>query len=118
NTVGMTTADIGAGVRLVGFGMTSQNDPGSAGKKRQGTPVVGEVYSAVFTMPMQPSGTCNGDSGGTALIQRNAQEVVAGIHSRSDCTSSAIDTRVDVSLPEINAFAGPVEPGCGFDNQC
>lgn len=46
-------------------------------------------------------------------------EVVAGIHSRSDCTTQAIDTRVDDYLDEINSFIGETaQPECFEDGQC
>jgi hypothetical protein len=118
NTIAMSNADVGDPVRIVGFGMTSENNPNSAGRKRQGTTVVYEVFPGLFTMPLQPSGTCSGDSGGTALMVRGGNEVVTGVHSRSDCASIAIDTRVDAFLDDINAFIGAVEPGCGFDGAC
>jgi MYXO-CTERM domain-containing protein len=53
-------------------------------------------------------------------MTRGGQEVVAGIHSRSDCQTQAIDTRVDDYLDDIYAFLGesPTGPGCGPDGSC
>lgn len=114
----MTTGDVGAATRVVGFGITS--DGGSdSGQKRQGNTTIAEVYQFVFTMGLAPSGTCNGDSGGPTLMTRSGVEVVAGIHSRSDCATEAIDTRVDDYLDEINNFIGDsTSPACFEDGQC
>ncbi len=115
----MTTADQGAPVRLVGFGITSDG-ANDSGRKRQGTTTIDDVYQFVFTMGLEPSGTCSGDSGGPTFMTRGGQEVVAGIHSRSDCISQAIDTRVDDYQSDINAFIGetPSGPQCFADGQC
>jgi V8-like Glu-specific endopeptidase len=118
NTAPLNNGDVGDPVRLIGFGITGPNNQGTSGRKRQGNTVVDAVYQTVFTMLAQPSGTCSGDSGGTALMDRGAGEVVAGIHSRSDCINNATDTRVAVYLPEINSFIGAIEPGRGFDAVC
>jgi len=120
NVEPMTSQHVGTSLRIIGFGQTNANDPSSIGRKYQGTSVVDGVYPSVLTMPMQPGITCNGDSGGTTLMDQNGQEVVVGVHSRSDCVSGAIDTRPDEYTDEIYAFLGesPVNPGCGLDGQC
>ena len=110
-------SDIGSQIKFVGFGITSAggNDNGI---KRMGYSTIDAVLGAVFTAPMNPSGTCNGDSGGGTLMTRNGVEKIVGIHSRSDCTTQAIDTRVDHYKSDILAFTGQVSPGCGADGQC
>ena len=117
---GLNTSAIvmGEAVRIIGFGITVENGNDN-GQKRQGSTVVDGVYVGVFTMSQSPSGVCSGDSGGTALVVRNGVEVLGGIHSRSDCTTQGIDTRVDWYMDDINNFLGNVPPaGCGADGQC
>jgi uncharacterized protein (TIGR03382 family) len=115
----MGFGDVGDSVRIIGFGITSQQSPNSGGVKREALSQVSEVYSHVFTMNITPSGTCSGDSGGTALMDLGGTEYVAGIHSRSDCQTVSIDTRVDEYKNEIYAFIGaPIGPSCGPDGTC
>ncbi len=116
----MVVADQGAPIRILGFGQTNANNPSSVGLKYTGNTSVLDVYQYVFTLPNGPGITCHGDSGGTTLQTRHNTEMVIGIHSRSDCQSEAIDTRVDEYIPEIYAFLGedPNGPKCGVDGQC
>lgn len=118
STTSMTPADQGAATRLVGFGVTSEGGSNS-GRKRMGNTTIEEVYQFVFTMGPQPSSTCSGDSGGPTLRTMGGQEQVIGIHSRSDCFSQSIDTRVDDYVPDIEAFIGNATgPQCFDDGQC
>jgi MYXO-CTERM domain-containing protein len=109
--------DVGRDMRVVGFGITY--DGGSDnGVKRQTTANVDAIYPAFFTMSFTPGGTCSGDSGGPTLMMQGQNEVVAGVHSRSDCVSSSFDTRVAWYLDEIEAFVGSLPPSCGADGEC
>lgn len=109
----------GRAVRLVGFGQTSENNPGSSGTKRETTTNILEIYTRIFIAWFDPGGTCSGDSGGTALMYVDGVEKVVGIHSRSDCVSQSIDTRVDAYQNEIASFLGTVvEPTCDADGEC
>jgi hypothetical protein len=111
--------DHGQAVRLVGFGQTAEENYNSAGVKRVGNTTVDQVDSYIFTMGMDPSGICSGDSGGAALMVKNGQEVVAGINSRADCLTVSIDTRVDRYQADIAAFIGETpDPTCGADGLC
>jgi len=108
----------GEAVRIIGFGITSEN-ANDNGVKRMGSTDVQDVYQGIFTMNQNPSGVCSGDSGGTALVVRNSQEVLAGVHSRSDCLTIGIDTRVDWYMDDINNFLGSQPPPtCDADGQC
>ncbi len=119
STSTMTSATIGTPTRLVGFGITSEGGMDS-GRKRQGNSSVAEVFQFAFTMGLDPSVTCSGDSGGPTLMWQNGQDTVAGIHSRSDCVAQSIDTRVDDYVAEINTFIGetPPPPQCFADGLC
>jgi hypothetical protein len=111
--------DYGANVRLVGFGMTSDGADNTSGTKRETTASIASIESYVFTMSFTPGGTCSGDSGGTALMDKGGSEKVIGIHSRSDCVANSIDTRVDAYQWEIQNFTGQVPtPSCDADGEC
>jgi hypothetical protein len=115
----MSAADQGAPVRIVGFGMIDPNNQGSVGVKHQATTAIEAVAPFYFTMYASPAGTCNGDSGGTALMDLGGQEVVVGVHSRSDCETLSIDTRVDAYQDDIVAFIGETQvPQCFADGAC
>jgi hypothetical protein len=108
----------GESVRIIGFGITVENGNDN-GQKRQGSTYIDGVYIGVFTMSQSPAGVCSGDSGGTALVVRGGVEVLGGVHSRSDCQTMGIDTRVDYYMDDINNFLGNVpQPGCDADGQC
>jgi V8-like Glu-specific endopeptidase len=113
----LSGADDGAEMRIIGYGVTSDGGSNS-GLKRQTSGNISRIDPATFEMSFTPGGTCSGDSGGTTLIDRGGTEVVAGIHSRSDCFSVSIDTRVDRYLDDIAAFAGEINASCGSDGQC
>jgi MYXO-CTERM domain-containing protein len=108
---------VGSVVTLVGFGITSANGSG-AGVKRVATASVDALQGKTFTMPLNPSGTCNGDSGGTALFDDGSGVKLVGIHTRSDCQSVMLDERVDV---HVQSFIQPfIDAGatCGPDGGC
>jgi MYXO-CTERM domain-containing protein len=110
---------IGDSVRLVGFGVTEFNGNDS-GTKRQATAHIADFGGSVFFMELSPSGTCNGDSGGPAFLVENGNEVVAGIHSRSDCETVMVDERVHLHVAGfIQPFidSGP-KPTCAPDGLC
>jgi hypothetical protein len=110
---------LGESVRIIGFGITSEAAQSSNGLKREGTTVIDGVFQGVFTMSQSPANVCSGDSGGTALVVRGGGEVLAGVHSRSDCLTQGIDTRVDWYLDDINAFIGNIPAAnCSADGQC
>ncbi|MBL9022918.1 MAG: trypsin-like serine protease [Myxococcales bacterium] len=107
----------GSTITLVGFGITSAGGTGS-GVKRVTQATIDQIGSKIFSMPVDPSGTCNGDSGGTALFLDNGVEKLVGIHTRSDCQSFMLDERVDAHLEEfIQPF---IDKGgsCDADGSC
>jgi hypothetical protein len=106
----------GTSITLVGFGITQEGGDGG-GVKRVATSSIDQIGGKIFTMDVAPQGTCNGDSGGTALAVVGGVETFVGIHTRSDCANIMIDERVDVHRDDfILPFVG--EPGCGADGAC
>ena len=113
-----TDSFVGQPIRLVGFGITVANGD-DAGLKRQANAEIYEYYPREFALALNPSGTCNGDSGGPAFIMEDGKEVVVGIHSLSDCDTFAIDERVDVHLEDfIQPFIGESAAECTADGSC
>jgi uncharacterized protein (TIGR03382 family) len=104
---------VGETVRMVGYGITrSEDDPGI---RRAGDMVIDRVDEHTIYLSPGPSATCNGDSGGPLFLDDGEGEMFAGIHSRSDCESDALNERVDIHVAD---FIVPVvrEVGDTLDN--
>jgi MYXO-CTERM domain-containing protein len=113
---------IGEDVRLVGFGITSFMGSGD-GVKRQATSTITNFVARQFIMEWEvmngDPGTCNGDSGGPAFLMENGQEVVAGIHTLSNCENASVDERVDAHVENfIQPFIGQPVAQCTADGSC
>jgi MYXO-CTERM domain-containing protein len=107
----------GTELTLVGFGIT-QSGAEDGGTKRVATATVLERYGKIFSMELAPSGTCSGDSGGTALWNDGGVEKLVGVHTRSDCETFMLNESVDSHLesfvqPFIDAGAS-----CSGDGAC
>ena len=94
---------IGTELTLVGFGLTQANG-GGGGVKRVAQATIAERFGSVFSMELAPSGTCNGDSGGTALWNDGGVEKFVGIHTRSDCQTIMLD---EVVQSHVASFVQP-----------
>ena len=86
---------VGQSVRMVGYGITAFEGTGN-GIKRTGDMQIDAIDASTIYLGPGPSLTCNGDSGGPLLMTVNGSEVLAGIHSRSDCDTQSLNERVDV----------------------
>jgi MYXO-CTERM domain-containing protein len=103
----------GATVRLIGYGVNSGNDQQgtSAGVKRVTSTVITD-FDSMFLLFTDPNHmTCEGDSGGPAMMTLGGVEKIVGITSFGDqgCMQSGYDTRVDTYanafvVPYINQF--------------
>lgn len=93
----------GTVLTLVGFGITQANG-GGGGVKRVAQATIAERFGSVFSMEVAPSGTCNGDSGGTALWNDGGVEKFVGIHTRSDCQTIMLD---EVVQSHVASFVQP-----------
>ena len=112
-------AQVGATVRLVGFGITAPNDPPEAfGTKRQGTATVTAWLATAFVDQPAPSATCQGDSGGAVLLDG----ALAGVISQADtgCRSFGVRTRVDAYRQSfIEPYIASIQPGAaGIGEPC
>lgn len=102
----------GKTVTLVGFGITASMG-GGGGVKRVTTAKVDLLAAKTFQMKLAPSGTCNGDSGGTAIfVEPDGEDAFVGIHTRSDCQNFMLDERVDKHI------AGFIQPFIDEDATC
>lgn len=116
------TAQVGATIRVVGYGWTIANDT-TPPLRRSGTSQIDAIDALRVVSHAAPSQACEGDSGGPALLD----DQVIGVASSGDtaCTQYARHTRVDVHATFI---AGVLEktaedaarPGdrCWYDANC
>jgi V8-like Glu-specific endopeptidase len=90
-----TDADLGATLRHVGFGVEAESG-GETGTKREATWPLDRLDGDFLYSGGAGAQTCNGDSGGPALLTRNGVERVVGVVSDGpDCHSTGWDQRVD-----------------------
>lgn len=98
------SAPVGTQVTVVGYGRTHFQDT-SPRLKRLGITVVEDIDESLIYLDGAPSYTCNGDSGGPLFAVEDGIEVLAGIHSRSNCRTYGLDERLDVHLgPFVEPF--------------
>jgi hypothetical protein len=112
----------GQPVRIVGFGVTSENGSDS-GLKRQGTASLDQLLSGgEMATTNDPQGTCYGDSGGPNFMTIEGVEVVAGVTSRgTDICGAGLDiaVRADSFRTWIDAFVAEHDtPACGGNGTC
>lgn len=91
---------IGETLELAGFGLTSGDSKDTNGLLREVGVPLASIDSASKEISYGPGangkGSCNGDSGGPAFVQRGGKLVLVGATSRGDeaCTQSGIYTDV------------------------
>lgn len=112
----------GQPVRIVGFGVTSENGSDS-GLKRQGTASLDELLQGgEMATTNDPQGTCYGDSGGPNFMTIDGVEVVAGVTSRgTDICGAGLDiaVRADSFRTWIDEFVAMHDtPACGANGSC
>jgi hypothetical protein len=84
--------------RLVGFGVDDHRQASSLGVRRQVPSTLDDYTDQLLEFEDPSHNTCDGDSGGPALMTLQGTEVVVGIASFGDssCRQSGAETRVDV----------------------
>ena len=115
------TSQIGAGVRLVGFGA---DDAAVTGVKRQGMARIAEVTQTTIVVAPDPALHCNADSGGPVLLAEEIAGVVA--YGDTACMTSGTSTRADVhyaafiapALARIAASAPASRPALAANATC
>lgn len=98
---------VGAPVRIIGFGRTYATSSATASARHQAATTLASIDSEHLLLQGVPA-ICEGDSGGPTLFTRHGVESLAGIHSFANsahCNDQSFDVRVDVALP---AFIDPL----------
>jgi hypothetical protein len=117
---------VGQPVRLVGYGVTSENGQDS-GTKRMGMASLdslqgGGLLNGEMATSNDPQGTCYGDSGGPNFMSFGGIEYVAGVTSRGTDVCGAgqdIAVRADSHFSWLMTFITANDPAdCGADNRC
>ena len=106
---------IGQAVRMVGYGKSSGTDTNgaTAGTKRQVTSVLDSYTDKILHVGVPGATTCEGDSGGPALMMLDGVESIAGVVSFGDiaCEQLGADTRVDAYADSFVApFIAAADP--------
>ncbi len=95
---------MGAGLRVVGYGRTALADPAT---RQQGWVSITDIQPTSVRTKPGPSQPCHGDSGGPGFASTDAGEVLAGVISSGDpaCTDHANLVRVDAY---VTSFLAPM----------
>jgi MYXO-CTERM domain-containing protein len=108
----------GTTLTLVGFGITVA-EGNDGGLKRVAQADIADAQGTVFFMELLPSGTCSGDSGGTALWNDGGVEKLVGVHTRSDCETVMLDETVGSHIANfIQPFIDAGGVTCAADGAC
>src|SRR5262249_9733795 len=101
NPWAISSAAVGAQVRLVGYG-DNAHDTSGAGVKRQLVTTIDDVYDRFLHIGSSSRQTCHGDSGSPAFGVINGVERIVGVPSfgydkttNDVCYGGGYDTRVD-----------------------
>jgi hypothetical protein len=96
----------GQNVRLVGYGLNDGFGQTGAGIKRDVTVPVNNVDSLVLDTGSLTAKSCNGDSGGPALLTVNGEEVIVGVTSYGFifCLGDGYYTRVDLYTDFVKQY--------------
>jgi secreted trypsin-like serine protease len=102
----------GQPVRLVGYGLDNAQAQTGAGVKRQTSTTLTDVSPLLLHFSDGAHETCNGDSGGPALMTIGGREVIVGLTSYGDaaCAMGGYDTRVDAMLAFIDSYVQANDP--------
>jgi MYXO-CTERM domain-containing protein len=121
NGEALDAGQLGASLRLIGFGETGVASQPAFAKRTVTTPITTVTANEIETA----TGICHGDSGGPGLLTVNGQEVIAGVISWTSNSGGACAgavggmTRVDVYAAWIQqqiALNDP--PSCAMDGRC
>lgn len=109
----LDAAVVGAPARIVGYGQATVGVYSST--RRQAATVVAAIDAGdTIAVGDADHVTCLGDSGGPALYDAGAGEIVIGVDSYADngsCDQPAHFRRPDLFLDFIDQYTGYVEPG-------
>ena len=100
---GAFPASVNAPVTVVGFGLTSVDDPMSGGLRRQGTSTISAIDAQTFTLTPGPGLSCGGDSGGPVFFAAPDGPTLIGVTNAGDhaCKVDATNARVDAFVTDF-----------------
>lgn len=107
----MTTKDVGATVRIAGFGQTSGADK-TFGRRHSAETTIKALDDTGLAIDGTPN-ICFYDSGGPTFLTRDGKEYVVGIHSISEkasCDGQGVDTRADAYLAFVEEYIEATKP--------
>lgn len=115
-------ADVGASLRLIGWGLTT-GGAADSGIKRHAVSSLYEYDDLLVQVGGPGSNTCSGDSGGPSVMAMSGTEVIVGVTSFGDveCAQVGVSVRVDAYLDWIEqvtegeVVAGSPPPAGGGD---
>lgn len=105
----------GKPVRFVGYGLDNATAQTGAGVKRTTTTTLSDHSALLLHFADTTHETCNGDSGGPALMTLGGRETIVGLTSYGDvnCAMGGWDTRVDAMAAWIDSYVQQADPGFG-----
>jgi MYXO-CTERM domain-containing protein len=111
----MTQAMVGQTVRFVGYGLDNAAAQSGAGVKRTTSTMLSDFDTVLIHFADGTHETCNGDSGGPALMTLSGVETIVGTTSFGDvnCAAGGYDTRVDAETAFIGGYVSMFDPGTG-----
>jgi len=111
----MDTGFDGKPVRFVGYGLDNAAAQSGAGVKRTTTTTLSDHSALLIHFADTTHETCNGDSGGPALMTLNGSETIVGMTSYGDvnCNMGGWDTRADAMAAWIDGYVQQADPGFG-----
>ncbi|HWE28867.1 MAG TPA: trypsin-like serine protease [Polyangia bacterium] len=113
NHASMDTGFDGKQVRFVGYGLDDAAAQTGAGVKRTTTTTLSDHTALLLHFADATHETCNGDSGGPALMTLDGRETIVGLTSYGDvnCSTGGYDTRVDAMAAWIDGYVQKADPG-------
>jgi secreted trypsin-like serine protease len=113
NRAPLTNDLIGQTITLIGFGTTRGGGSSAGiGKRRLATTQLAAFSDHFVVYNDLQYNTCDGDSGGPAIMTINGQDVIVGLTSFGDhsCLGPSYDTRVDKYTDFLDSYAPPAPP--------
>jgi V8-like Glu-specific endopeptidase len=111
NRTALVAAQRNQSVRMIGYGITSGSDTTgkSAGTKRQTSTTLSQFDTSFLYFYDGAHQTCEGDSGGPALMKVGGVETIMGVVSfgTQGCTMGGTDTNVVKYLSFIDTYVSP-----------
>jgi secreted trypsin-like serine protease len=113
NHAAMDASFDGKPVRLVGYGLDNGTAQTGAGIKRTTMTTLTDHSALLLHFGDGAHETCNGDSGGPALMTIGGKETIIGLTSYGDvaCAMGGFDTRVDAMAAWIDGYVQQADPG-------